>query len=68
MKDRNKWFPESSEKSLPLVSPPETLRLRETNAGPAAQSSSQVVNHSTLSRGKADPLDIYVMNFKCKRG
>lgn len=68
MKDRNKCFLESSGKSLPLVSPSEALRLRETNAGPAAPSSSQVVNHSTLSRGKSDPLDIYVMNFKCKRG
>lgn len=66
MKDRNKWFPESSGKSLPVISPSEALRLHETNAGPAAQSSSQVVNHSTLLRGKSDPLDISVMNFKCK--
>lgn len=35
MKDRNKWFSESSGKPLPLVSPSKSTKPHETNARPA---------------------------------
>lgn len=47
VKDRNKWFPESSRKSLPHVSPSKSTKPNGTR--PTAQTASQVIYHRLSS-------------------